>query len=267
VLRIVESLGWVFGYILGGELQFGRGEVGWERRRKRNRGRECRQMGASNGFFRRNHRRNTSVGDSVGESATSLYGYLSLNPSVISVGKISWRHHAIAYFQMSCITRRRNRRYRPTEIFCWYIPTVSPTDLFRRYIPTDFETELFSSVYITDGKIQSVIPLLFSGFPVVIWSWRFESLGESVGISIGESATSPYGANVLHPSVIPSVKIPPITSTSANHLFFLILNISSVISSVYTDGCWPSVVTDKITDGVKSVGNGDPKLSTELFCH
>jgi hypothetical protein len=71
----------------------------------------------------------------------------------------------------------------------------------------------------------------------------------------------------LHPSVIPSVKIPPITSTSANHLFFLILNISSVISSVYTDGCWPSVVTDKITDGVKSVGNGDPKLSTELFCH
>jgi hypothetical protein len=70
VLRIVDSLGWVFGYSLGGELQFGRGEVGWERRRRRNRGRECRQMGAYN------------------ENATSLYGYLSLNPSVISVGKI-----------------------------------------------------------------------------------------------------------------------------------------------------------------------------------
>ena len=147
MLRIVESLGWVFGYSLGGELQFGRGEVGWEKRRRRNRGRECRQMGAYNGFFRRNHRWNTSVGDSVGESATSLYDYLSLNPSVISIGKIAWRHHAVAYFQTSCITRRRN----------------------RRYIPTNFETELFSSVYITDGKIPSVIPLLFSGFLVVNW--------------------------------------------------------------------------------------------------
>jgi hypothetical protein len=58
---------------------------------------------AYNGFFRCNHRRITSVGDSigdsvgdsigdfvgdssgdsVGESVTSLYGYLSLNPSVI----------------------------------------------------------------------------------------------------------------------------------------------------------------------------------------
>ena len=89
----------------------------------------------------------------------SLYDYLSLNPSVISVGKIAWRHHAVAYFQTSCIPRLRNRRY---------IPTVSPTGLFRRYIPTDFETELFPSVYITDGKIPSVILLLFSGFLVVI---------------------------------------------------------------------------------------------------
>jgi hypothetical protein len=89
VLRIVESLGWVFGCSLGGELQFERGEVGWERRRRRNRGRECRQMDAYNGFFRRNHKRIHSVGDSVGDSATSLYDYLSLNPSVISVGKIA----------------------------------------------------------------------------------------------------------------------------------------------------------------------------------
>ena len=29
---------------MGVWLQFGRGEVGWERRRRRNRGRECRQM-------------------------------------------------------------------------------------------------------------------------------------------------------------------------------------------------------------------------------
>jgi hypothetical protein len=36
---------------MGVWLQFGRGEVGWERRRRRNKGRECRQMGAYNGFF------------------------------------------------------------------------------------------------------------------------------------------------------------------------------------------------------------------------
>jgi len=70
---------------MGVWLQFGRGEVGWERRRRRNRGREFRQMGAYNGFFRRKHRRITSVGASV----ASLYGYLSLNPSVISFGKIA----------------------------------------------------------------------------------------------------------------------------------------------------------------------------------
>ena len=114
---------------------------------------------AYNGFFRRNHRRNESVGDSVGDSATSLYGYLSLNPSIMSVGKIAWCHHAVAYFQTKCISRRRNRRYIPTELFC-------------RYIPTDFKTELFPSVYITDGKIPSVIPtsvipLVFSGFLAV----------------------------------------------------------------------------------------------------
>jgi len=112
---------------MGVWLQFGRREVGWERRRRRNKGRECRQMGVYNGFFRRHHRRNTSVGDSVSdavdESATSLYGYLSLNPSVMPVGKIAWRHHAVAYFQTNCILRRQNRRYiLPTEIadgFSW----------------------------------------------------------------------------------------------------------------------------------------------------
>ena len=139
---------------MGGWLQFGRGEVGWERRIRRNRGRECRQMGAYNGFSRQNHRRIYSVGDSVGDSATSLYGYLSLNPSVMSVGKIAWRHHSVAYFQTNCICRRWSRRYIPTEYF-------------RRYLPTDFETELFPSVLITDGICPSVIPLLFSGFLVV----------------------------------------------------------------------------------------------------
>jgi hypothetical protein len=62
-----------------------------------------------------------------------------LNPSVIPVGKIAWRHHAVAYFQTNCILRR----YIPTDIFRRYILTVLPTNLFRRYIPTDFETEYF----------------------------------------------------------------------------------------------------------------------------
>jgi hypothetical protein len=80
VLRIVESLGWVFGCSLGGER--------WDEKEEEGETKE-ESVGRYNGFFRRNHRRTYSVGDAVGESATSLYGYLSLNPSVMSVGKIA----------------------------------------------------------------------------------------------------------------------------------------------------------------------------------
>jgi hypothetical protein len=79
----------------------------------------------------------------------SLYGYLSLNPSVISSIKSSEKtpcHHAVASFQTKCIVRRRS----------------------GRYIPTDFEMELFLVVIITDGKIPLVIPLVFTGFLVVV---------------------------------------------------------------------------------------------------
>jgi hypothetical protein len=51
-----------------------------------------------------------------------------LNPSVISVGKIAWRHHAVAYFQTNCILRRQNRWYIPTEYFHRYIPTEIPME-------------------------------------------------------------------------------------------------------------------------------------------
>jgi hypothetical protein len=94
-----------------------------------------------------------------------------LNPSAIpsvNSSEKTPRHHVIASFQTNCILCRRNDRYIPTKIFCRYIPIVSPTDLGRRYIPTDFETELFSSGIITDEKIPLVIPLVFSGFLVVI---------------------------------------------------------------------------------------------------
>jgi hypothetical protein len=76
VLRIVESLGWVFGCSLGGER--------WDEKEEEGETEE-ESVGRYNGFFRRHHRRTYSVG----ESATSLYDYLSLNPSVMSVGKIA----------------------------------------------------------------------------------------------------------------------------------------------------------------------------------
>jgi len=137
---------------MGGWLQFGRGEVGWERRRRRNRGRECQQMGGyimvfSDGItyglfcwcFHRWFRR-WQCHVTVRLSQFESLGH--------SVGKIVWRHHAVAYFQTNYIPRRQN----------------------GRYIPTDFETELFPSVIITDEKILSVISLVFSSFLVVLFS-------------------------------------------------------------------------------------------------
>ena len=148
VLRIVENWDGC-GCSLGGELQFGRGEVGWERRRRRNRGRECRQIGgyimvfpmeSPTDYFRRwFHRRFCRWKCHV---TVRLSQFESLGNSV---GKIIWRHHAVAYFQMNDMPRRRN----------------------GRYISTNFETELCPSVNITDEIFPSVIPLVFSGFLVV----------------------------------------------------------------------------------------------------
>jgi hypothetical protein len=79
-----------------------------------------------------------TVGDSIGEIATSLYGYLrlnslvipsvnpsvkvydylSLNPSVmpsLTSSKKTPRHHTAATFQTNCIGRRRYGRYSPTK--------------------------------------------------------------------------------------------------------------------------------------------------------
>jgi hypothetical protein len=51
-----------------------------------------------------------SVGDSASENATSLYGYLGLNPSVIPSVKSSEknpRHHTVTTFQKNCIADGR----------------------------------------------------------------------------------------------------------------------------------------------------------------
>jgi len=76
--------------------QFGRGGAVWEGRggmRKNKKEKQRKRVSADrwayNGFFQWNHRRITSIGDSVGESVTSLYGYLSLNPLVIPSVKLS----------------------------------------------------------------------------------------------------------------------------------------------------------------------------------
>jgi hypothetical protein len=120
--------------------------------------------------YRWNHQRTCSVGDFTGESATSLYGDPDLNPLVIPSGTSSEtnpHHHTVATFQKNYIVRRRYSRYIPMDGFRRYISTVSPTDVLCRYIPKDFETELFPSVKITDKKIPSVSPLIFTDFLVV----------------------------------------------------------------------------------------------------
>ena len=66
----------------------GRGGMG-KKKKKKQRKRVSVDRWVNNGFFRWNHRRITSIGDSVGDSATSLYGYLSLNPSIIPSVKSS----------------------------------------------------------------------------------------------------------------------------------------------------------------------------------
>ena len=139
------------GCSLGGERWDGKEEEGEIEKESVGRG------GVYNGFYRWNHRRINSVGD----SAMSLYGYLSLNPSVIPSVKSfekTPRHHAVASFQTKCIVRWR---------YGLYISTVSPTELVHRYIPSDFETEFSPSVITTDRIFPSVILLVFSGFLVV----------------------------------------------------------------------------------------------------
>jgi len=155
----------VVGCSLGGERWDGKEEEGETEEESVGRG------GVYNGFYRWTHRRIYSIGDSVGDSAKSLYGYLSLNPSVIPSVKSSEKtpcHHVVASFQTKCIVRWRYGRYIPTKYFRRYIPTVSPTELVRRYIPSDFETEFSPSVITTDEIFPSVIPLVFSDFLVVV---------------------------------------------------------------------------------------------------
>jgi len=145
MLRRVESWdGWL------AVVWEGRGGMGKKKRKKKDKQRK--RVSAKwvyNGFYLWNHRRTSFVGDSIddsaGESATSLYDYLGLNPSVIPSVKsseINPRHHTVATFQKNCIGHRR----------------------YGRYILIDLEKKLFPLVKSTDEKI----PLVFATFLVVL---------------------------------------------------------------------------------------------------
>jgi len=82
-LRIVES--WDGSLAAVWEGRAGMGKKKKEKQRKR----VSANGWVYNGFFWWIHRRIPSVGDSVGDNATSLYDYLSLNPSVIPSVKLS----------------------------------------------------------------------------------------------------------------------------------------------------------------------------------
>jgi hypothetical protein len=77
---------------MGVRQQFGRGGAVWEGRGemgKKKKEKQWKRVSAYNGFFRGITSISDSIGDSVGASDTSLYDYLSLNPSVIPSVKSS----------------------------------------------------------------------------------------------------------------------------------------------------------------------------------
>ena len=91
------ELGWVVVCSLGG-----RGGMGKKKGKKKEKQRKrVSTEWLYNGFYWWNHLRTGSVGDSASESATSLYDYLDLNPSVIPSVKSSEKIHIITPLQLS----------------------------------------------------------------------------------------------------------------------------------------------------------------------
>ena len=104
-----EELRWVVGCSMGGERWDGKEEEGETEEESVSSG------GVYNSFYRWNHRRNVSVGD----SAMSLYDYLSLNPSVIP---------SVKSFEK--IVRRRYGRYIPLVFSGFLVVRFLFYDLF-----------------------------------------------------------------------------------------------------------------------------------------
>jgi hypothetical protein len=124
---------------MGGWLQFGRGEVGWGRkrgRRRRNRGRECRQSQYVPSF---------SDGFTDGK-------LLSVIPSVIPPEK-NPHHHAVATFK---------KRFSPSAI-----PPVFSDRIISSANISGIPNGIIPSLKISDEKISLVIPLVLSDFLVV----------------------------------------------------------------------------------------------------
>jgi len=94
------ELGWVVGYSLGGERWDGEenGEEEGETEEERKR---VSAESLCTGFYRWNHRRKPSIGDSASGSDTSLNGYPGLNPSVFPSVNSSEKIHVITPLQLS----------------------------------------------------------------------------------------------------------------------------------------------------------------------
>jgi len=146
---------------MGGWLKFGRGELGWGRRR-RNRRRESRQSGyilAFNDGIIDGHFPLVSPPVTMPRHCTEIR-FESLGHSV---GKIIWKKSTSSHrcnFSKIYIFRPQFGRY---------IPTVLPTDSMPsvmekvcRYIPIKLETELCSSVKIIDKKIHVFMSMISS---------------------------------------------------------------------------------------------------------
>ena len=157
---------------MGGWLQFGRGEVGWGRRRgrrRRNRGREEERVSAEvvyTGVYRWHHQRKYSVGKTVGDFAgvsdTSLLGCPGLNPSVFP----------------SVNSSEKNPRH-PTVAFSKNIsrPSVKPSVYTDGIIPSVYTGGIIDGVFLSANSDR-----FFKG---IISVGKFYRRNFSVGNSVG----------------------------------------------------------------------------------
>ena len=139
----------------GGCLQFRRGELGWERRR-RNKGGEGQQSGDIIHFCRWNHRRTPSVDDFVynsnGELVMSLYVGPNLNPLVTPLVKSPAKTSTSA----NHIFYKKN----------WYISFVILA------VDTDWSTDEIVSVGIYHRNVPDKIILLVLDEFFVMHVWH-----------------------------------------------------------------------------------------------
>ena len=149
----------------GGCLQFGRGELGWGRRRRRRNsgGRQLAELWYIN-ICRWNHRRTHSVGGSVGNSNGELVMslYRDLGESLgDSIGKIARKNFHISEPPFL------------KKIYKYYVCNF--VGIYRLYYSADTYLPNYrrNSIqqYISPQYTDRIIPLVLGEFLVVIWEW------------------------------------------------------------------------------------------------